>query len=603
MTHQASKLAVAGTDATSSTGTSATLSLVPIEYFDEYVMVARLGQGGMAEVILGLSQGPNDFRKLVAIKRLHTHLHEDGDVVQMFQHEARLAARLHHPNVVQTHKVGFADGRHFMAMEYLEGQSLQRILRRLHERNARLHPVLAAQLISQALDGLHYAHEAADFDGTPLNIVHRDISPHNLFVTLAGQLKVLDFGIAKASNSQAFTRPGLIRGKLSYIAPEAARGQPVDRRADLWSMGTTLWEALSGTRLFRGDDVEVLRAVLIEELPMLGELDPHVPPGLVHIVRGALQREPHDRYDSALEMKAAIDGWLAEQAVAGLDRGVPSLADTMQSLFADAIRERQATLRACIAQLDAERELRQSAMPVEAMRSSLEAVSISRAEPKQQRLKLAAIMGAVAVAASVAIWVGRDDGSKAFAESAVRVQGPTERAEMAPSPSNLGAAMAAEQQLPVAASQPNHAVTARPAPRPSADRVQSPEVASSVASKRPRRATRVPAPELQPTDANALKANASAPVVPVPEARMPAEAAPASAAAERKVATGRLRLDSSPYAVVSLNGRRLGITPIDVELPASTHTLSLRNPERGIVTTYEVEIPEGQSVTRRIALE
>jgi serine/threonine-protein kinase len=305
-------------EATPATAKGLRLSPVPVERFDEYVVVARLGRGGMAEVILGLSQGPQGFRKLTAIKRLHAHGEQDPELVRMFLHEAAVSALLEHPNVVQTYKVGENKGRNFMAMEYLEGQPFSRALPRLRGAGNGLDLVLAARIAADALAGLAYIHDASSYDGTPLGLVHRDVSPQNLFITYDGQVKLLDFGIAKVTSVMTAeeTRPGRVKGKLGYIAPEQASGQG-DRRADIWSVGVVLWEALVGRRLFQGEsEVETLRAMLSEEIPALRSLRPDVPAALEQIVTRALRRERAQRYASAAEMKAALDPGSARRRIA-----------------------------------------------------------------------------------------------------------------------------------------------------------------------------------------------------------------------------------------------------------------------------------------------
>ena len=214
--------------------------------FAGYTLVAKLGQGGMAEVYLALAPGPQGFQKLVVVKRLHMNMEDEPMLVAMFLDEARIAARLAHPNVVQTNDVGEHEGSHFIAMEYLEGQPFDRILKHAVRDGERLPMRLAARIIADALDGLHYAHEACDYDGTPLGVVHRDVSPHNLFVTYDGVVKLLDFGIAKATTQVVETRTGLVKGKFAYMAPEQARSAPADRRADVFAMGVVLWESIAG---------------------------------------------------------------------------------------------------------------------------------------------------------------------------------------------------------------------------------------------------------------------------------------------------------------------------------------------------------------------
>ncbi|HWL86171.1 MAG TPA: serine/threonine-protein kinase, partial [Polyangiaceae bacterium] len=205
--------------------------------FGKYTFIATLGRGGMADVYLALQSGPVGFRKLVVVKKLRADVDvtEEDTYRAMLLDEARLAARLRHPHVVQTLEVGIHDGEHFMAMEYLEGQPLGRVATAAHRAGKPMEPSLVVQIVMDVLSGLHYAHELRDFDGTPLGIVHRDVSPQNVFVTYDGQVKVVDFGIAKAAGAAGTTQNGVFKGKLAYVAPEQASGDPVDARADVFA--------------------------------------------------------------------------------------------------------------------------------------------------------------------------------------------------------------------------------------------------------------------------------------------------------------------------------------------------------------------------------
>jgi serine/threonine-protein kinase len=272
-----------------------------------YRYIAMLAEGGMADVYLAVTQSAG-FEKLVVIKQLRDILAQDPSFVAMFMDEARLAARLNHPNVVQTLEVGSepAHSLHFMAMEFLEGVPYVR-LARLKER---LPPPLAFHLriLIDVLRGLHYAHELHDFDGKPLNVVHRDVSPHNVMLTFAGGVKVLDFGIAKAALA-AEQRPEDFKGKLEYMAPEQAALQDVDRRADIFSVGVMLFEALARRRLYRkGDDK--LQQLLDGDLPDVLDVAPSTPRRLAEICRRAMAHDRDARYATADAMADDLEEWL-----------------------------------------------------------------------------------------------------------------------------------------------------------------------------------------------------------------------------------------------------------------------------------------------------
>jgi serine/threonine-protein kinase len=271
----------------------------------------------MADVYLATAGGPLGVNKLVVIKRLRTQLTEDSAVVGMFIDEARLASRLNHPNVIHTYEVGDHAGMYFIVMEYLDGQPLNRIVHRAAQSGRGLSPSLAVRIAVDALAGLHYAHELRDYDDAPIDLVHRDISPHNIFVTYDGQVKVVDFGIAKAALSRTTTEVGTLKGKVAYMSPEQATGASVDRRSDLFSMGTVLWEMLAGRRLFGGETAAAtLHRVLNGPIAPLASLGAGVDPGLEAIVAKALDRDRTNRFPTAQEFRQALLGWSATARVA-----------------------------------------------------------------------------------------------------------------------------------------------------------------------------------------------------------------------------------------------------------------------------------------------
>lgn len=276
----------------------------------KYRLVAELGRGGMAEVFLALVHGVAGFNKLMVIKRLRPHLADEHEFLQMFLDEARLAAKLSHPNIVQTIEVGEENGQFFISMEYLEGQPLNRILRRCGDR---VTMAMALRILCDSLAGLHHAHNLTDYDGTRLNVVHRDATPHNIFVTYNGQTKVVDFGIAKAAISVAETRTGVLKGKVSYMAPEQARGEEVDRRADIFSIGCCIWEVLTGKRVWKGkSDIQVLNAIMAnaDAIPSPKTVKPDIPEGLERICMKALAFDVERRHQTALELKQDIEDYL-----------------------------------------------------------------------------------------------------------------------------------------------------------------------------------------------------------------------------------------------------------------------------------------------------
>jgi serine/threonine-protein kinase len=297
-----------------------------------YRRIAELGRGGMATVHLAAMQGSHGVTKLVVVKELRPELAVNDEFVVMFFDEARLAARLNHPNIVQSYEVGEENGRQFIVMEYLEGQPLHRVWNKL-QAAGKMTLDVNLQVVSDVLAGLDYAHELANFNGSPLNIVHRDVSPHNVFVTYTGDVKVVDFGIAKAADSSTQTRVGTLKGKLTYMPPEQAMGEKVDRRADIFAVGVLLWESSAGRRLWQGmNDGAIMRALMTGEIPSLLTVNPDLPPRLDEICRKALAPKRDGRYATARDFQRDVEDLMRETGsrVSRRDLGV-----LVAELFAD----------------------------------------------------------------------------------------------------------------------------------------------------------------------------------------------------------------------------------------------------------------------------
>ncbi|MDP9003095.1 MAG: serine/threonine protein kinase [Myxococcota bacterium] len=280
-----------------------------------YRLIAELGQGGMATVYLAVAMGTSGFRKLAVVKLLRPEIAVDDEFVQMFLDEARLSARLNHPNIVHTYDVGVDEVGHLIAMEYLDGVSLHAATSKLAKNGGPLTFPMQAKILLEVIEGLRYAHELKDYDGRSLEIVHRDVTPHNIFITFDGQVKLLDFGIAKAATSSVRTATGVIKGKLTYMAPEQARGEPVDARADLYAVGVMLWEAVTGrrrwptglsqpalfTRLAAGEPPESPNAASFG-----------YPAGIDDVILRSLATKPEGRFQTAVELRDALEPLLRD---------------------------------------------------------------------------------------------------------------------------------------------------------------------------------------------------------------------------------------------------------------------------------------------------
>ncbi len=259
------------------------------ERFGRYTLRGLLGSGGMADVYAAELESIAGFRKRLAIKRMRAHLVSDPMFVGMFLEEARLGSLLSHPKICEVYELAQVDGEYYMAMEYLHGVTLSGLRAACSRRGQSLPLPIVAGIFAQVCEGLQYAHERRDRNGDSLCLVHRDVSPQNLFIRDDGVVKVLDFGIATTDDGGHLTPTPSFKGKTAYMSPEQLQGKQLDRRTDVWSMGVVLFEALSGERLFRrGDLLETVHAIANEPIPLLSDLRPDAPPGLCSVVSRAL---------------------------------------------------------------------------------------------------------------------------------------------------------------------------------------------------------------------------------------------------------------------------------------------------------------------------
>ncbi len=271
-----------------------------------YLLFSEIASGGMASVHLARLVGAIGFSRTVAIKRLLPHFGDDPEFLAMFRDEARIAARIRHPNVVSILDVVAEGNELFLVMDYVEGESLAKLLRATSERRALVPREIVLAVICGALQGLHAAHEARSETGEPLHVVHRDVSPQNILVGVDGTSRVLDFGIAKAVGRLARTQVGHVKGKFGYMAPEQFNGGQITRSTDVYGASVVLWEALTGSRLFSGDDNEMVRQVLEGQVPPPRRVEPGIPRTLERIVMHGLATDPAKRFATALEMAHAI---------------------------------------------------------------------------------------------------------------------------------------------------------------------------------------------------------------------------------------------------------------------------------------------------------
>lgn len=307
--------------------------------FGPYTLVEKLATGGMAEIWLATQRGLAGFVRLVVIKKILAHLGEQPGFVDMFLDEARTCAQLTHPNIVQTYDLGREAGAYFIAMEYIAGEDLSAITWRARVTGQPVPPGIAARIMAETCRALHYAHRLRGPDGRPLEIVHRDVSPHNVLVTYEGEVKVVDFGIAKAATRSEQTRPGILKGKFSYMSPEQCTGAAVDARSDVFALGIVLYELCTGQRLFKHEsELMILDMVVKRPIPPPSDFCPWIPEALEAIIMRALERPLERRFQSAQAMQLALEDLLRAEP------GPLTSADIaayMRALFADRIEERR----------------------------------------------------------------------------------------------------------------------------------------------------------------------------------------------------------------------------------------------------------------------
>ncbi|HLK89068.1 MAG TPA: serine/threonine-protein kinase [Polyangia bacterium] len=445
------------------------------EKFGRYVLLDRIGAGGMAEVFRAVMPGVEGFQRTFVVKRILGERAKSPYFVDMFVQEARINALLHHPNIVQVFDFGNVGGTYFLAMEYVRGRDVSELLRRLRNCDRPCPVAIATFIAHEVAVALGYAHALTGADGTPLHIVHRDISPSNIICLRTGGVKLLDFGIAKAIGEPEVekTGHGMFKGKLSYIAPERIKDLPVDGRSDLFSLGVVLWELLAGQKLFRGkSDLQTLKNVAEMEIPAPSALRPDVPPELDRIVLRALARDPAERYPSGQALADDLD-----RVLELLHHQTRALPDLLHEVYGAELSSRQIPNTALTSELLAACAAETSNVsaggptyPAGQLPSSEDEYSISigtavPVRPKPGPMSWAA--ATIGTAALVLLAFGRGGGGRSQAApgaTAPPIVAPAAAPEAAPPPAPQAEAPIA----PVAATPPPavEAAPAQPAAKP-----------------------------------------------------------------------------------------------------------------------------------------
>jgi serine/threonine protein kinase/Tfp pilus assembly protein PilF len=426
--------------------------------FGKYLLLKKQASGGMAHLYRAKIIGVQGFEKFVAIKQILPHLAEEEELVNSFIHEAKLAALLNHQNIVQIYDFGHLDGVYFITMEYLFGKDLRLVFNKLRESGQQIPIEHSLFIASRVFAGLDYAHFLKDFQGKPLEIIHRDISPQNIIITYEGDVKIVDFGIAKAANQSAMTQVGMIKGKVAYMSPEQATGRPIDHRSDIFSGGILLYEMITGNRMFKGEDtLQILAKVREADFVPLRSVRSDLPEKLYAILDRALAKDPENRYSSAGEVQADLEECLFLLSMRPAARG---LAEFMKELFRTEIASESSLMGGSEPAVE-RREPDAAEMTVKTPAGEIAAPlppepAAAKAKKKSPILLIAGVAAIViAVAAGVGIWSGKTPPAKnggqsppgVAATTAVTVAPPVPSVRTAPPQNEAASRQAAAKGL------------------------------------------------------------------------------------------------------------------------------------------------------------
>jgi serine/threonine-protein kinase len=547
----------------------------PGQVFGRYQIRYRVAEGGMASVYLAQARGASGFEKWVALKVIHPHIARNQRFVGMFLDEARLTARLSHPNVCSVFDFGESRGTYYIAMEHLQGEPLRSVARR-KSGDALLPVELAVRIVADAARGLHAAHELTDDAGEPLSLVHRDVSPQNIFVLYEGMAKVVDFGIAKARDKLGQTSTGEFKGKLAYMAPEQLDKGAVDRRTDVFALGAVLWEATTGVRLFKRDtEARTMAAVLNDPVPRPSELREAYPPMLEGIVMRALERDQDARWQSMEAMADALDELVL---ASGWSAGHAQVAQWMKAVFSDRIAQRTALLRAAVAPDGMIPDIELTTQ------STMHGLSGSTASQLPDGIARKKWLVAGVVGLGLALGAAGFAGWYLGTRQAEGAGGGGDEPRVAVLPArddSPDAGVGPPRVTPVAVEPPPPRVT------PAAVEPPPPRVTPAAVEPPPPRADGGPAPEQGP----------AGPVRPATPRETGRDAGPERSASKTApaAAPGFLNLVSIPAAEVWLGSRHLGTTPLQrVSLSSGRHVLKLRTLGTGAVKRVPVSIQPGK---------
>ncbi len=596
-----------------------------IEKFGKYQLERKLAVGGMAEIFLATHSGPEGFKKHLAIKRILPYLNDDSDFVTMFLDEARLVARFNHPNIVQIFELGKVEGSYFLAMEFINGVSVSRLMKACRKKNIPIPLEYGVKIVSGACEGLDYAHEFTDPDGKPLNLIHRDVSPQNLMVSYDGVIKVLDFGIAKAASNSYQTRTSSLKGKAAYMSPEQIiQKGGLDKRSDVFSLGIVLFELATGHRPFRGDtELELMMSIVKKPAPDPRTFDKTIPPQIVKILAKALEKNRSRRYQSCFEMKQDLEEFLlnrrimvdnhtlgsfARQVLPPGDIGVgssnltpssPSFIEVAKVETGSVIPPRTSTSRRILSKQDNKSEdLPTQHTPSSQLRPVMESASIpididvstvrdgeifDGPERKRQldRKKIITIISLLLVTLAGLVFVFQ------------HMDSPQDTSKNRPAPSQKKSAHAQVDKQNMVTPKKHQAPTPVEKPKDHTGTDQTEPVSDD------KRLSLVESP------GNKIKTNRSTNTQNQRTHKRRKKKASATNNTRRvdrstKVAVtprhGNLLVDSRPWTNITIDGTSYGTTPLGpVELKTGIHKLVLANKSKGILLKKSINILAGQT--------
>ena len=595
----------------------------------KYTLIRKLATGGMAEVFLAKAAGPMGFEKTLVVKRILPHLAEDPAFVEMFLSEAKLAAQLNHPNIVQIFDFGEADDAYFLAMEFIDGPNLRVLLKRASQQGVALPPAVCARLIATACEGLAFAHDFADpGTGELLGLIHRDISPDNVLVSRQGAVKVVDFGIAKAAGQSHKSQSGVIKGKLAYMPPEQIRAKQLDRRVDVYALGVVLYELLTGSKPFEATtDASLMQAILFEPLVPVAERRADLPEQLQRILEKALSKDREQRYPDCLSLSADLEEFILSvgkpvttqqivQLIAqvtpntdtpvptphpGTPRSGPKLAPTPVHTPAPmAVEPSEPSLvKPRTEPLIIERT--EPLMPTPVGKPAAKGTGSTTA-PRVVTAETAVTPEAVdpapaAPAASGKKWIPAIVGAGLLlAGGGYMLFRPGSAPEPVPQPLVVAKAEPAPVQPPQEAAAPKPAENEL-APAPSTPLADPPAVVSPPPTPAPTPQPPTVAETPDPTPSKPKPTAAPKPARPQPAAVKPT-------VAPVVVGKGTFVFRVRPYATVLVNGKSLGQTPFaPVELPAGTYTVQFINEDLKKNLIQRHELKPGENKTIKLNLE